>query len=95
MRSRRLKFVSFRNIFKYFGVIRFFSLLVFSLFLDSMKTVSTDVLENVTLPCLKVLANTIQKASTALDEKVGLNGLISFCFMIAYFLHQPYDVLID
>lgn len=51
---------------------------VFNLFLDSMQDCNTDVLENVTLPCLKILANSIQKATKASEEKV-IFALLVLC----------------
>ena len=43
-----------------------------------MQDSNTDVLENVTLPCLKILANSIQKATKASEEKVTL-ALFAVC----------------
>ena len=74
---------------------------VFSLFLDSMEHSSTDVLENVTLPCLKVLASSIQKASKTLEDKVEVVEFFSvvnsatlilisckFCMQLLYTRHS-------
>eukprot|EP00794_Sanderia_malayensis_P006454 gene6454-7186_t len=42
---------------------------VLNLFLDSVKLNNADVAENVTLPCLKILAECMQKVSKSEDDK--------------------------
>eukprot|EP00795_Rhopilema_esculentum_P010771 gene10771-19563_t len=49
---------------------------VFNLFLDSMRDSNTDVLENVTLPCLKIIAKSIQDATTNTEEKGTKDGAV-------------------
>ncbi len=49
----------------------YINFLVFNLFLDSVQLNNADVTENVTLPCLKILADSMQQLTKTQEDKVN------------------------